>query len=318
MPAASTAVALLPITRFVTRHVGGLAVAGGSLAAAATRTRRPECRLRARRNCSSTASAASGVERSSTVGPEAIRSSGSPSTSEMISDTSRPARHARASPPPLMRLSCLRTVLSCSMFAPAALRCRVTASLSASVIASTGAGSRAEPPPESRQRQRSSGPSDSTSRRISAAPADAGGRRLVDARRPGGVQVDPLQRADAIGRHVDPAGKLLFFRQLRAEDFFHGGRHAGARLAGADDDDPPQAAQGDLFVADDQQRPFDVQRFADEPVRADGVKAGMPDGQGVGKEAEGGTRKAELQGRLRCGWIGMIDDGHQQKFMAVA
>ena len=57
------------------------------------------------------------------------------------------------------------------MFAPAALRCRVTASLSSSVIASTGAGSRAEPPPESRQRHKSSAASDSTRRRISAAPA---------------------------------------------------------------------------------------------------------------------------------------------------
>ena len=47
------------------------------------------------------------------------------------------------------------------------------ASLSAKVIPSTGAGSRAEPPPEIRHRQRSAGPSAATSRRISWAPAAA-------------------------------------------------------------------------------------------------------------------------------------------------
>ena len=97
------------------------------------------------------------------------------------------------------------------------------------------------------------------------------------------MQADPFQRADAIGRHVDPARELLFFRQPRPEDFFHGGRHAGARLARADHDDPPQAAQGDLFVADNQQRPFDVQRIADELIGADGGESGMPDGEGVGE-----------------------------------
>ena len=61
-------------------------------------------------------------------------SNGSPRTSETISETNRPARQALSRPPPLIRLNRFRTVLSCSMFAPAALRCRVTASLSASVM----------------------------------------------------------------------------------------------------------------------------------------------------------------------------------------
>ena len=39
-----------------------------------------------------------------------------------------------------MRLSCLRTVLSCSIFAPAALRCLVSACLSASDTPCAGAG----------------------------------------------------------------------------------------------------------------------------------------------------------------------------------
>ena len=44
----------------------------------------------------STAKAASGVDESSvTVGPEAIRSKGSPGTSEMTNATSRPAQYAR-------------------------------------------------------------------------------------------------------------------------------------------------------------------------------------------------------------------------------
>jgi hypothetical protein len=140
----------------------------------------PACRAW---NCSNTSKAASGVEESSTVGPEAITSNGSPSTSEMIKEINRAPRQARASPPPLIRLSCLRTVLSCSMLAPAALKCRVTASLSASAIPSTGAGIKAEPPPEIKHKQRSPGASEPTSRRISAAPAAASG---VGSLTPGG------------------------------------------------------------------------------------------------------------------------------------
>jgi hypothetical protein len=71
---------------------------------------------------------------------------------------------------------------------------------------------------------------------------------------------------------------------LRPEDFFHGGRHAGPRLAGADHDDPPQAAEGDLVITDHQQRPFDVQCVAHQSIGADGRKSGMPDG--------GGSRRA--------------------------
>ena len=126
----------------------------------------------------------------------------------------------------------------------------------------------------------------------------AGGSRFVHARRPGRVQADPFQRAYAIGRHIDPARELLLFRQPRPEDFFHGGGHACACLAGADDDNPPQAAQGDLFVPDHQQRSFEVQGAADKPIGADGREPGVPDGKGIGKQ--GGRRKAEGggQGRL--------------------
>ena len=124
-------------------------------------------------NCASTFMASRAVVVFGTVGPDAITSSGSPSTSEMISVTSCPAAHARANPPPLTRLSCLRTVLSCSMSAPAPLKCRVTACLSASEIPSTGAGNNADPPPEIRQMQRSFGESDRTICRICSVPLTA-------------------------------------------------------------------------------------------------------------------------------------------------
>ena len=116
---------------------GGLRPAGFS----AGGTRRPARRSRRRRRetLRSTAKAASGVDGSSvTVGPEAIRSKGSPGTSEMISAASRPARHARARPPPLIRLSCLRTAFNSAMSAPAALRWRVSDSLSSRVMPSRG------------------------------------------------------------------------------------------------------------------------------------------------------------------------------------
>ncbi len=187
------------------------------------------------------------------------------------------------------------------MFAPAALRCRVTASLSSSEIPSTGAGSRAEPPPESRQRHKSSAASDSTSRRISAAPAaPAAVGSFTPAGRAACRRIHFSGPAQSAGTLIQPVS-CFSSASLRPEDFFHGGRHAGACLAGADHDDPPQAAQGDLFIADDQQRPFDAQRLADEPIGADGREAGMPDGQGVGEQ--GGRRKAEGGSGLHLGSI---------------
>ena len=69
-----------------------------------------------------TSSAARGAGSSGTVGPEAIRPNGLPSTSEMMSETSCPARQLRSRPPPLMRLNGLRTVFNSSILAPAALR----------------------------------------------------------------------------------------------------------------------------------------------------------------------------------------------------
>ena len=141
--------------------------------AASYRCRNTASEIPARRasNSSSTAKASAGVERSGTVGPEAMISSGSPNTSEMIRTINCPARHSRANPPPLMRLRCLRTVFNCWMLAPAPLKCRVTASLSSKRIVSTGAGSKADPPPEIRQMHRSSADRPRTRSKIRRAPS---------------------------------------------------------------------------------------------------------------------------------------------------
>ena len=201
-PAASTALALLPITRLLTRHVGAR-LGGVPAGARESKTRRRTPAARAS-YCSSTARAAAGVEESATVGPEAMMSNGSPSTSEIISVISRPARQARASPPPLMRLSCLRTVLSCSMLAPAPLRCRVTASLSSRRCLRPGPAAR----PSRRRRSGTGRGRRARATRPAAGslrPGDAGGGGLVDAGGPGGVQLDALSvRTQSAGTLTQP------------------------------------------------------------------------------------------------------------------
>ena len=89
------------------------------------------------------------------VGPEAITSSGSPITSEMISANIRPAGAARTRPPPLMRERQVRTTFISWIVAPERLRDRVTICLSSQRIPSIGNGSSALPPPESKTKQTS-------------------------------------------------------------------------------------------------------------------------------------------------------------------
>ena len=96
---------------------------------------------------------------SSTVGPEAMTSSGSSITSEMMSVmTARACEAARARPPPLNNDRCLRTVLSSWMLAPERIKNRVTACLSANEIPGMGAGDNALPPPEISTSTKSFGP----------------------------------------------------------------------------------------------------------------------------------------------------------------
>ena len=103
--------------------------------------------------------------------------SGSPMTSEMIRQIRVPARHARASPPPLICDNCLRTQLSSSIPAPARDNCRVTCCLSFREISGTGAGNSALPPPESYTTQTlslSSAPTRSRIRRVPKTPRSVG------------------------------------------------------------------------------------------------------------------------------------------------
>ena len=69
-----------------------------------------------------TASASANVVGSGAVGPEAITSSGSPTTSETMNDTSRLPRNASASRPPFTRERCLRTQFISSMVSPTAVK----------------------------------------------------------------------------------------------------------------------------------------------------------------------------------------------------
>mmetsp|Transcript_13307 Transcript_13307/g.31649 ORF Transcript_13307/g.31649 Transcript_13307/m.31649 type:complete len:236 (-) Transcript_13307:309-1016(-) len=94
-----------------------------------------------------TASASWYEEVSHTVGPEAMTSSGSPTTSDSTSPTTVAGYAAAASCPPLTSDRCLRTVFSCCIEAPARTSALVAASLSASEIPATGSVSKAEPPP---------------------------------------------------------------------------------------------------------------------------------------------------------------------------
>ena len=98
------------------------------------------------------------------------------------------------------------------MFAPAALRCRVTASLSASVTPGAGAGSNAEPPPEisTKQSRRARGCRRSAeSLRVPRTPSAVGS--LTPAGRAGCSRTRVSGR-DAIGRHIDPAARPAFRR----------------------------------------------------------------------------------------------------------
>ena len=86
--------------------------------------------------------------------------------------------------------------------------------------------------------------------------------------------LDALQRLAVTGLGGDrAAGDPV------AQQFLERERHAGRRLAGADDDDPPDGVQVDLAVPPgDPQRPAaDRHARADQPVRTHRVQAGAVD-----------------------------------------
>ena len=120
---------------------------------------------------SSTAKASSKVVGSGAVGPEAMTSSGSPITSEMIRLNKARPLNAWASRPPLKSERCLRTQFISLMVAPQACSNWVTCCLSSSVIPAAGAGNNAEPPPEIRHSSTSCGPAFRAISRIWRVPA---------------------------------------------------------------------------------------------------------------------------------------------------
>eukprot|EP00041_Stephanoeca_diplocostata_P004286 m.42395 g.42395 ORF g.42395 m.42395 type:complete len:329 (-) comp15027_c0_seq2:727-1713(-) len=87
---------------------------------------------------------------SGTVGPEAMTSRGSPTTSLSTSVIALAGYTAAASCPPCTADRCLRIVLSSLMEAPWRAHAIVVSRTSCSVNPSAGSGSRADPPPETR------------------------------------------------------------------------------------------------------------------------------------------------------------------------
>ena len=129
---------------------------------------------------------------SGTVGPEAIKSNGSPSTSEMISVSKRPARQARGEPAPLDAAELLADRVQLLDVGPGGAEVPGHGQL----VGQRDALRRGPATAPSRRRRSGTGkdrPARAmpTSRRISAAPATPLGRGLVDSGGPGGVQVDP-------------------------------------------------------------------------------------------------------------------------------
>ncbi len=117
------------------------------------------------------------VEASGTVGPEAISDGSSPGTSEMISAQTLAGAAAMARRPPLISETCFRTQFISAIVAPERSKARASACSSASEIESGKAGSNAEPPPEIRQRTKSSAVRPDTASRISrdaSSPAASG------------------------------------------------------------------------------------------------------------------------------------------------
>ena len=119
----------------------------------------------------STRRASASVVGSGTVGPDAMVAGSSPGTSEIASVTVRAGKAAAASRPPFTADMCLRTVLISWIEAPEASRRAVTACLASKDMPGSGRASSAEPPPEARNRKRSSGPSARAASRIRPAAA---------------------------------------------------------------------------------------------------------------------------------------------------
>ncbi len=179
--AARAAISLLPTTTVCTcakTESSVLGVSGISPASPARRRAPTEGgallnRLYFARTCQASAK----VLVSGTVGPEAMTSSGLPTTSDSMRETTVAGWASRANWPPLRAERCLRTALISPMAAPQRSSAPVMACLSARETSSAGRGISAEPPPEMTTRAKSRGVRPdrvSTMRAAPAFPASSG------------------------------------------------------------------------------------------------------------------------------------------------
>ena len=89
-----------------------------------------------------------------------------------------------------------------------------------------------------------------------------------------------MQRSDAIGGNVDPAGDLRI-EQPRTEGRLQTEGHPRAGFARADNDQPIEARQIERLAADLKRRGATAHRVANEQRRIDGGDSRLPDGFGV-------------------------------------
>jgi len=89
------------------------------------------------------------------VGPDAMVSSESPTTSDRIKVSAAAGDIQRVNPPPLTVSMCFRSVLISSILAPQTNSKRISACISCKVIPGAGAENKADPPPEIKQITRS-------------------------------------------------------------------------------------------------------------------------------------------------------------------
>ena len=105
--------------------------------------------------------------------------------------------------------------------------------------------------------------------------------------------MNPLQRAGAVGRHVDPAADLLLLHELRPQGRFDGLGHTATRFAAADDDNAANRIERDRIVANQERFSFDAQILRHESLRQHRIDARPPNLQGIAAKLSG-------SGHTRC------------------
>src|SRR5207248_2329573 len=99
---------------------------------------------------------------------------------------------------------------------------------------------------------------------------------------------------NTVGWHVDPAVHLFFREQLWTESLFQAGNHPRAGFARPDDRNPADRIQRQSqrlvrgAFADDEMVALDADVVFHQPVAADGIDAGLPNGESVSAEIGSG------------------------------